>query len=152
MQPSKIKLVIDSDLPWLFLNLLLANNLTITGNLRSWMIVPPVRNWFGSVRSDVFTNRWFVIGTRFGYLVRSYLVRYVVRKFGTKLFGSVRGTKTWYEVIWFGTWYENLVRSYLVRSEIGDFSVPIWYEPLIWFGTNFTKSRTTVPFRTDTFI
>jgi len=66
------------------------------------MIVPPVRNWFGSVRSDVFTNRWFVIGTRFGYLVRSYLVRYVVRKLGTKLFGSVRGPKTWYEVIWSG--------------------------------------------------
>ena len=70
--------------------------------LTSWMIVPPVRNWFGSVRSDVFTNRWFVIGTRFGYLVRSYLVRYVVRKLGTKLFGSVRGPKTWYEVIWSG--------------------------------------------------
>ena len=70
--------------------------------MMAWMIVPPVRNWFGSVRSDVFTNRWFVIGTRFGYLVRSYLVRYVVRKLGTKLFGSVRGPKTWYEVIWSG--------------------------------------------------
>ena len=41
-----------------------------------WMIVPPVRNWFGSVRSDIFTNRWFVIGARFGYLERSYLVQY----------------------------------------------------------------------------
>ena len=72
-------------------------------SLRPWMIVPPVRNWFGSVRFEVFTNRWFVIGTWFCYLlrsylvryvvrnmVRSYLVRYVVRKPGTMLFGSVR--------------------------------------------------------------
>ena len=45
----------------------------------------------------------------------------------------------WYEVIWFGTWFENLVRCYLVRSEIGDFSVPIWYELLIWYGTIFFR-------------
>ena len=67
------------------------------------MIVPPVRNWFGSVRFEVFTNRWFVIGTWFGYLVRSYLVRYVVRNLVRSLFGSVRGSKTWYDVIWFGS-------------------------------------------------
>ena len=49
-----------------------------------WMIVPPVRNWFGSVRPEVFTNRWIVFGTWFGTLLQSYLVRYVVR-------GRVRG-------------------------------------------------------------
>ena len=74
------------------------------------MIVPPVRIWFGSVRSEVFMNRWFVIGTWFGYLVRSYLVRYVARRLGTKLFGSVRGPKfrttvpfLTGTVIWLGT-------------------------------------------------
>ena len=41
---------------------------------------------------------------RFG-TVRSFyepMIRksYVVRLFGTKLFGPVRGTKTWYELIW----------------------------------------------------
>ena len=64
---------------------------------------------------------------------------YVVRLFGTKLFGSVRGTKFGTKFIWFGTWFENLVRCYLVRFEIGDFSVPIWYELLIWFGTDFFR-------------
>ena len=48
--------------------------------LQPWMIVPPVRIWFGSVRSEVFTNRWFVIGTWLDYLVRSYMVPY---QFGT---------------------------------------------------------------------
>ena len=64
---------------------------------------------------------------------------YVVRLFGTNLFGSVRGTKFGTIFLWFGTWFENLVRCYLVRFEIGDFSVPIWYELLIWFGTDFFR-------------
>ena len=81
------------------------------------MIVPPVRNWFGSVRFEVFTNRWFVIGTWFGYLVRSYLVRYVVRKLGTMLFGSVRDR---------GFCRTNLVRNtYLVRY---DFFRPHFFD------------------------
>ena len=54
-----------------------------TCSSKAWMIVPPVRNW------------------------------YAVRLFGTKLCGSVRGTKTWYEVIWFGP------RSVIFSNQFG---------------------------------
>ena len=58
----------------------------------------------------------------------------MVRKFGPKLFGPVRGPKIWSEVIWSGPWSEELVRTYLVRSEVRDFYGPIWSELLIWSG------------------
>ena len=91
------------------------------------MIVPPVRNWyvirlFGSIR-----------GT----------------KFGSNLFGSVCGPKTWYDVIWlgprsvifpcqFGTNYTNTaVRIFFDQAFI---SIPYqcsnsYRYSCIWFGT-----------------
>ena len=39
-------------------------------------------------------------------LVRDYLVRSVVRDFGTILFGSLRGTKFWYQTQWFGSYLD----------------------------------------------
>ena len=35
----------------------------------------PVRYWFGSVRSEVFTNRWFVFGTKLIGPVRNFFRR-----------------------------------------------------------------------------
>ena len=108
-------------------------------NPKLWILSSEIRwncqwtdNCTDNRRHQGWSYRRFVIGSvRYGPMVRNW---YLIR-----LFGSVGGSNTWYEVIWFGTWYENLVRSYLVRSEIGDFSVPIWYDPLIWFDTDFFR-------------
>ena len=56
---------------------------------------------FGTVRSfyEPMVRNWYVVrlfGTKlFGSEYGT--------KFGTNLFGSVRGSKTWYDVIWFGS-------------------------------------------------
>ena len=65
-------------------------------------------------------------------LVRNYLVRSVVRDFGTKF---------WYDIIWFGTWYEILVRNSVVRFVFG-LLVRDFRTGTEWFGSfrNFQKN------------
>ena len=59
--------------------------------LTSWMIVPPFRNWFGSVRSEIFTNRSFHIPNQIiSHLNLVPLYHFVP----VQLFRSVRSSMT----------------------------------------------------------
>ena len=90
------------------------------------MIATPVHVWFGSVR-------WFVIGTWFGYLVRSYLVWYVVRKLGTKLIGPVRGR--WLFLTTDRS--NNFVPPTEPNNIVPKSRIPVLFRTgtVIWFGT-----------------
>ena len=86
---------------------------------RPWMIGPPVRIWSGP---NKFGPYFFWSGPWSVKLVRFYLVRSVVRKFGPSLFGSVRSPE-----FLSGT----SVRNSTVPSEVRYNSGPIWSEEVI---------------------
>ena len=72
-------------------------------------------------------------------MVRSYLVRFVVRDFGTKF---------WFDIIWFGTWYEILVRNSVVRFVFG-LLVRDFRTGTKWFGLVRIFQKTDFSDRTD---